>query len=293
MTASLAGRSRSADGVSTVGVGEFQVSILLDGCISGSFGLIDGIDADDARRQELAAGRPEPPVISVNAFLIQRGGRSILVDAGCGDSYGPNLGRIDGHLATLGVTPEAIDAVLLTHLHGDHANGLFTEAGTRRFPNATLVMHEAEPAFWRDDALVAAAPPRAVGAVKTARNVLDLYRGQLHLARGGEVSPGISMLPEPGHTPGHCGWLLTSGREQLLIWGDIVHLPGIQFARPEAGMVFDVDRDSAEATRRRIFDLAAADRLAVAGMHLDFPAFGHVERLTGRSGAAAYGFGID
>jgi glyoxylase-like metal-dependent hydrolase (beta-lactamase superfamily II) len=67
----------------------------------------------------------------------------------------------------------------------------------------------------------------------------------------------------------------------LLIWGDIVHMPGVQFPRPDAGMGFDVDGVAAIETRKRIFDMAATDRLMVAGMHLDFPAFGHVTRASG------------
>ena len=97
----------------------------------------------------------------------------------------------------------------------------------------------------------------------------------------GEALAGISILPEPGHTPGHSGWLVASDGETLLIWGDIVHMPGIQFARPDAAMGFDVDATRAGETRKRVMDVAATDRLMVAGMHLDFPCFGHVERAEG------------
>ena len=91
---------------------------------------------------------------------------------------------------------------------------------------------------------------------------------------------GIAIVPEPGHTPGHSGWLISSGAASLLIWGDIVHMPGIQFARPDAGMGFDVDGGQAIATRQRIMDMVATDRTMVAGMHLDFPCFGHVARVS-------------
>ena len=67
----------------------------------------------------------------------------------------------------------------------------------------------------------------------------------------------------------------------MLIWGDIVHMPGVQFPRPEGGMGFDVDGAAAIATRQRIMDMTATDRLLVAGMHLDFPGFGHVARAGG------------
>jgi glyoxylase-like metal-dependent hydrolase (beta-lactamase superfamily II) len=95
----------------------------------------------------------------------------------------------------------------------------------------------------------------------------------------GEVLPAISAVPAPGHTPGHTGWLISSASEALLIWGDVVHLQGIQFTYPGVDLSrVDVDSKQASTTRRRIMDMAATDHLRVAGMHLDFPSFGHVAR---------------
>jgi glyoxylase-like metal-dependent hydrolase (beta-lactamase superfamily II) len=82
----------------------------------------------------------------------------------------------------------------------------------------------------------------------------------------------------PGHTPGHTGWLIASGKASLLIWGDLVHLASVQVARPDTGLVFDVDPQQACATRRRTFDRIAADKLTVAGAHMDFPGFGTIVR---------------
>ncbi len=90
--------------------------------------------------------------------------------------------------------------------------------------------------------------------------------------------PGIEAILAPGHTPGHTAYRVQSGEKSLLIWGDVVHLPAIQLARPEAGVSFDVDGAMAAATRKRILDQAAADRSLVAGMHLEFPALGSVRR---------------
>ncbi|RUZ38790.1 MBL fold metallo-hydrolase, partial [Mesorhizobium sp. M7A.F.Ca.CA.001.15.1.1] len=88
-------------------------------------------------------------------------------------------------------------------------------------------------------------------------------------------------VTQAGHTPGHTGWLIESGGDSVMIWGDIVHMPHLQFTAPQAATILDIDRDLAVATRRRALDMAAADRLRVAGIHLDFPAFGHVERRGG------------
>src|SRR6202035_2854822 len=110
---------------------------------------------------------------------------------------------------------------------------------------------------------------------------LRAYRAGFSTGAGGQSVPGITAVPAPGHTPGHTGWLVASGGDALLIWGDVVHLPGLQFAHPDAGMVFDVDGALAIVTRRRIMDMAATDRLRVTGMHMDFPGFGHVVRSGG------------
>ena len=96
----------------------------------------------------------------------------------------------------------------------------------------------------------------------------------------GEASLGAGMtaMPLPGHTPGHSGVMLESDGDALLMWGDIVHVPPVQFARPDVTIGFDVDQDTARATRMKVLDMAATDRLRVAGMHISFPGIGYVEK---------------
>jgi glyoxylase-like metal-dependent hydrolase (beta-lactamase superfamily II) len=96
----------------------------------------------------------------------------------------------------------------------------------------------------------------------------------------GEVFPGVTAVPLYGHTPGHTGYMVSSQGEQLLIWGDIVHIPDIQTRRPDVYMEPDVDGQAAIATRKRIFDQVATDRLLVAGMHMHFPGFLNLNRRT-------------
>src|SRR5262249_20321147 len=98
------------------------------------------------------------------------------------------------------------------------------------------------------------------------------------IAPSGPVVPGIEAIALPGHTVGHTGYMISSGNNRLLIWGDIVHSATIQFPRPEVTLPADTDRPQAAATRKAAFDMAAPDRIMIAGMHLPFPGLGHVEK---------------
>jgi glyoxylase-like metal-dependent hydrolase (beta-lactamase superfamily II) len=259
-------------------VGDIVVTALNDGMIEGGFEWLTGVDAAEAARLHHANFRAVPPRVTVNAFLVHTPHRLVLVDAGCGGAMGPTVGRLAANLAVMGVAPAEVDAILSTHLHPDHAGGLLDDAGRAMFPNAELIVHAAEPRFWSADAVLAHASDQDKQLVGLARAAMAAYGNRMRQITDGAVLPGITAVPEPGHTPGHTGWLIASGGDALLIWGDIVHMPGVQFARPDVGVGFDIDGAQAIATRQRIFDMAATDGLRVAGMHLDFPSFGHVAR---------------
>src|ERR1700760_3946172 len=104
------------------------------------------------------------------------------------------------------------------------------------------------------------------------------YKDRTRLFTQGEVFPGVTAVPSLGHTPGHTAYLIASGNEQLMIWGDTVHVPEVQTAIPEAGMGYDTDLAAAAASRKRMFDRVATDGLLIAGMHLHFPAFSRLAR---------------
>jgi len=279
--------ARQVPGVYHLPCGDILVTALNDGTFGKSgdfFGYVTGVPRDKLVEMHRAAYRALPPLIAVNAFLLHMPDHLVLVDSGGGAIFGPDLGLLAANLAAVGVRPEDIDTILMTHLHPDHVGGLTDGAARAVFPNAELVVHADEQAYWSDPGVLASATdPQAKQWIQLTLATLTAYRGRTRLITKGEVLPGIAAVPEPGHTPGHTGWLITSGDETLLIWGDLVHLQGIQFMYPEAGMS-SVDVDSAQAitTRRRIMDMAATDRLRVAGMHLDFPSFGHVAREGGQ-----------
>jgi glyoxylase-like metal-dependent hydrolase (beta-lactamase superfamily II) len=260
-------------------IGDITVTALSDGYLDGSMAVIQNIAPEEAAGMLRAAFRPVPRRTAVNTFLIQSAGKVALVDTGCGTAMAATGGRLFENLAAMGVAPAEVDAVLLTHMHPDHSNGLADAAGNRLFPNAELVLHAAELAHWHDDAAMARADETGRQRnFQAARDQAAPYRDRTRTFRGGEVFPGVTAMPFPGHTPGHTGYMIASGQDSLLIWGDIVHVPEIQVPRPEVCMAFDVDPAQAEATRRRVFDMVASDGQAIAGMHLHFPGQAHLLR---------------
>jgi glyoxylase-like metal-dependent hydrolase (beta-lactamase superfamily II) len=250
------------------------VTALLDGMIEAPLDVMVNIPQETAKAALDRHFRAVPVQIAISAFLVEQDGERTLIDTGAGTLFGPTAGHIPALLRAIGVEPGSIARVALTHIHSDHAAGVLDAAGRPAYPNSELVIAEAEAAYWRHPA-----PGDASDAMAAlARAMTAAYGERLRLLPPGEVARGIALVPLPGHTPGHSGYRITSGDDALLIWGDVVHVPGIQLAHPEAGVAFDVDPVLARQTRARVLDMAARERLRVAGMHLEFPTFAHVAR---------------
>jgi glyoxylase-like metal-dependent hydrolase (beta-lactamase superfamily II) len=251
-------------------LGDFEVTALYDGYVELDPKLLTGIAAEDL--QSLLARTFQDSTsgvqTAVNAFLIHTGDRLVLVDVGAAGAFGPTLGRIGENIRAAGYDPAQVDTVLLTHLHADHVAGLLTSEGEPLFPNAEVRVAQSEADYWLDEAKAAEAPAEAQGFFKTARDSVAPYQAAGRFktfAAGEELLPGIEAVSAFGHTPGHTGYLVTSGGDSLLAWGDIVHNHAVQFARPEVAIEFDTDKEQAVATRRKIMADAAGDRLWVAG----------------------------
>jgi glyoxylase-like metal-dependent hydrolase (beta-lactamase superfamily II) len=261
-------------------VGDIVVTAISDGFLDGALDVLRNIDQEQARRILADNFRPARRT-AVNAFLVYSAGRLALIETGSGNYLQPTAGKVLGNIRAAGIDPSTIEAVLLTHMHPDHSAGLTDmTTGKRNYPNAELVMHENEPGHWFDDARMARGTEREKKLYfQAGREQVLPYKDGWRLFKGeGEVFPGITAIPRTGHTPGHTTYLIVSGGEQLLVWGDTVHVPEVQTARPEVCMEFDTDQDAAAASRRTVFDMVATDRLLVTGMHLHFPGFAHLVR---------------
>ena len=267
----------ASENVTTRRVGDIEMKAFSDGPFPAA--LDSFVDFERAEVERLTGKLiDDKMVLAVNCYLLKVGGKHVLVDTGCGQSMGPALGQLPNNLRAFGVAPDAIDTILLTHIHPDHALGLTDADGRATYPNAELVVHEHEARFWLDREPSAGDTERIRRNIGKGKAATAPYRARLRTVRDGDVLPGVAATLLPGHTPGHTGWLIYSGKDSVLVWGDVVHLAAVQVPRPEAALVFDVDPQLARETRARIFDRAAADRLCVAGAHLDFPGFGYIER---------------
>lgn len=261
-------------------IGDLSITAISDGYLTAGLDILSGIDPAEATLMQEDAGVAQPSVIHINCYLVRGGGRTILIDAGAGGikQWG---GHLIANLSLAGVQPRDIDTILLTHAHPDHVGGLMTASGEATFPDAELVLHEQELTFWQDDGHLSRASERASGNFQIARRAFDGYRDRLRPFEGGEVFPGITAVPLPGHTAGHTGYRLDCGDKSLLVWGDIVHFPQIQIPRPDVSIAFDQDALLAAETRTRLLDLVRADKLLIAGMHLGEPGFARIVRTRG------------
>ena len=259
-------------------IGDALVTTVNDGFLDIPMDILRGAGRGDMEALMDDAFQPRAPRLTVNAFVIQTDRNTILVDSGGGSTTVYSMGSLLMNLDAAGLGPKDIDTVLLTHIHPDHSSGLMGPDGSAIFSHAEIVVHEDDIAFWSDPNLRDGRSPAATPYLGSAAMVLSAYREQFRPRRGGEVAPGVTLLPLPGHTPGHSGYQLDSAGETLIIWGDTVHVPEIQIPRPQVTSEFDISEPLAEENRRKIFDYVAKERFLVTGGHLHLPGFAHLVR---------------
>ncbi len=200
--------------------------------------------------------------LSVNAFLVIEEGSHLLIDTGASNAWEPSMGRLLDALAEAHVSRMSITDVALTHTHADHVNGLVAPDGSDAFPNATRIFvgHKETRTF--------ADKPR-----------LQRFKGNVvTVADGQSITERVTAFAAPGHSPAHTGYEIRAGDNRLLVWGDVVHVPSVQFADPDLTWELDANQSEAMATRRKLLDIAARPNTFVGGAHLEFPGVGYVHK---------------
>lgn len=197
-----------------------------------------------------ALGLTEGVPSSVSCILLRHGGETILFDSGNGHEDS----RLNHSLDSLGIKPEEVGLVFLTHLHGDHVGGLI-RGGQRVFAHATLYIPAQEYAAWETQT---GDLPKHIAKLK------QLYGDDIHLfEEGSELPHGIIPVPAYGHTAGHTAYRIG----KILIAGDIMHGVALQLKHPQHCAKYDKNPEEAIITRRTLLEMAQREGLTLYGMH--------------------------
>ena len=202
------------------------------------------------------------------SVALRSEGKLIVVDTGAG----PPNGRLLDEMAAKGVDREAVDLVVITHLHGDHIGGNLID-GRPTFPRARYLISKADWDYWTGLGGVAAVEEQA--APLEGLDVLDLIEGEY------AVTGELTTLPTPGHTPGHISLMISSAGKRGFILGDVAHSPA-QAQYTDWSPAFDIDPETSSVTRRAIFDRLEAEGSLISAGHMPDQGFGRLVREGGR-----------
>jgi glyoxylase-like metal-dependent hydrolase (beta-lactamase superfamily II) len=256
-------------------VGSLKVIALADSSGVMDFGLLNDIDQDSLDKAKSTA-QLEPGAKGfksyVNAYVVETKSGLVLIDTGNGPGHG-----LSESLKKAQIKPDDIAFVFITHFHNDHIGGLADDAGKPFFKNAVVYAAKEEDAYWLAN----------VGdsvRSKSAQAILAPYKqsGRYKTFEPGEtLIEGVTIVPLYGHTPGHTGFLFEDKGQNLLVWGDIVHVRFVQFDRPKVSLKYDTDPKEAVTTRLKLFEELAGNGSVVAGVHLPFPGIGTLSKAQG------------
>lgn len=271
-----------APGFFRFNVGDFEVTALHDGTVEAK---IDEKRIPNAKLEDVLALMQsqymptDPAINSFNTLVVNTGSKLVLIDSGFNNNGQPTTGRMAANMAAAGIDPKTIDTVLISHFHPDHINGVRSKDGELVYPNAEIIVPPADVKHFMDEAKMNAVPEAARGAFKTAMrvfgpNIKDVAQGEW----GKEWAPGITAIQSDGHTLGHTSFVVSSGNKALLVIGDASNDPRIFARRPEWHLGFDMDKPRAVETRKKLLDMASADKMQVSFYHAAFPATGFVAK---------------
>ena len=279
---------KQAPGFYRYKIGDIEVTVVTDGVARGKLmqNFVTNVKEEEVK-DALAAAHKDREIFD-NTFtpvVLNTGGKLVLIDTGTGEanfaiSKG-TAGQFTNNLTAAGLSPAAIDTVIISHYHGDHMNGLLKADNSLAFPNAEILVPAKEHYYWMDDGEMSRAPKgRIEGLFKNCRRVFsgDVLKRLRTYEWDKEVVPGVTAFGTPGHSPGHTSLLVSSGASKVYVQGDVTHVPYLFARNPGWHAFYDQDAAMAEATRRKVYDMLVADKMMVQGFHYPFPGMAYVEK---------------
>jgi len=268
-------------------VGDFEVTVVTDGMNSNPLSdayvanapkadVNAALEADFLAKDKVT--HPYTPVV------INTGSKLVAIDTGLGlgmfeQSKGA-VGQYHSNLQAAGIDRNVVDVVIISHFHGDHINGLVSPENKPAFPNAEIMVPEIEAAFWADESNAAKLPEPIRPQMGNVKRVMGIVGGKVTKYQPGkEVVPGITAIATPGHTPGHTSHIVASGNNKVLVQGDVTAGAATLFVRnPNWQLIGDTDKPQAVETRKKLYDMAASEKMMVQGFHFPFPCVAYVEK---------------
>ncbi len=246
-----------------VKLGAFEVTTLLAGAAvrpdpQTIFGLNASKEDFDALSEQANIPTDQAQFF-FTPTVVNTGSELVLFDTGL------NPVGIKNALNSAGYTADMIDVVVITHMHGDHIGGLMDD-GTPTFPNARYITGRVEFDAWA-----------AMGNEKFDANMRPLADNTTMIEDGASAFSGHTAMAAFGHTPGHMVHLIESEGKSLLIAVDFANHYVWSLARPDWEVKFDMDKPAAAATRKKLLDMMATERMPFIGYHMPWPGMGYVE----------------
>ena len=260
-------------------VGSIEVTAVYDGIWRKPHDptFIKNATVEDTKEALAKAGlTTEFMPIPLTVVVLKIGDKYVMIDSGSGvGQWQANATNLPSNMKAAGIDRGQISTILVSHFHPDHVWGLM-EKGTNAavFPNAELIVSSTEYKWWTDPGRVEKLPEGRRPAGKRIGDVFPTWKNWKLVEDNAEVAPGVRLLAAPGHTPGHSAFLVTSGKDQLMVSNDAMYVPALLAPHPDWQGAYDQDGATAVTTRRKLIDRVIADKMVVCGAHFPFPGRG-------------------
>jgi len=261
-------------------IGRFTITALVDGYADMPFTYFPGHPAKETKDEASAMSAAKPGGIRFmfNQYLIDDGERLILIDTGPAGTLGQS-GKLPAALAAIGVRPESIGAIIITHTHQDHIGGLVA-GGLQNYPHSELYVDRRDIVYWTDPAKRASAPDYVQTSFALSADMVRLYPKLQAIDGERQISRGVSTVDLTGHTPGHIGVRIEDGGQSLIMASDML-FPVVHPSATDVFFLFEQDRPAAKAMRDKFYPRAAEEKALIAASHMPFPGLGRIVSESG------------